>query len=61
MGGDADSRRAGLDEGAKQIAREIQTNLGMEPMEDPFIDEMSRLIDPEKAEQFCATICRRRS
>ncbi len=38
------------DEDAKAVAREIQANLGMEPMDEPFIDEMSRLIDPEKAE-----------
>lgn len=35
---------------AKQIAQEIQSNLGLKPMEDPFIDEMSRLIAPEEAE-----------
>lgn len=38
------------DDRAKQVAREIQSNLGLEPMEAPFIDEMSRLIAPEEAE-----------
>ncbi len=42
-------------EPAKAIAREIQAGLGMEPMAEPFIDEMSRLIDPQVAE----TILRR--
>lgn len=37
-------------EGAKQVAREIQANLGLEPMDDPFIPELSRLIAPEAAE-----------
>ena len=37
-------------EAAKQVAREIQANLGLEPMAEPFIAEMSRLIDPEAAE-----------
>jgi aminobenzoyl-glutamate utilization protein B len=38
------------DEAAKQIAREIQANLGLRPMDEPFIDEMTRLIAPEQAE-----------
>ncbi|MGL4490249.1 MAG: amidohydrolase, partial [Rhizobiaceae bacterium] len=38
------------DKGAKEIAREIQTNLGMEPMAEPFLDECTRLIDPQSAE-----------
>jgi aminobenzoyl-glutamate utilization protein B len=38
------------DEGARRVAREIQANLGLEPMEDPFIPEMSRLIAPDEAE-----------
>ena len=37
-------------EDAKQVAREIQANLGLAPMEEPFIGEMSRLIAPEAAE-----------
>ena len=38
------------DETAKAIAREIQVNVGVEPMDDPFIDEMERLIEPQEAE-----------
>ena len=38
------------DETAQEIAREIQRNLGHEPMQAPFIDEMSQLIAPEEAE-----------
>ncbi|MFC3088706.1 amidohydrolase [Tabrizicola soli] len=37
-------------EAACAVAREIQANLGLAPLEDPFIPEMSRLIDPEEAE-----------
>ncbi|MEO6299908.1 MAG: amidohydrolase, partial [Paracoccaceae bacterium] len=37
-------------EDAKAVAREIQVGLGQTPMVDPFIPEMSRLIDPETAE-----------
>ena len=38
------------DEAAKAIAREIQSGLGMDPMAEPFIDEMTQLIDPQEAE-----------
>lgn len=38
------------DEGAKAVAREIQANLGLQPMTDPFIPQMSDLIAPEAAE-----------
>ncbi|MBS0564153.1 MAG: amidohydrolase [Proteobacteria bacterium] len=38
------------DEAACAVAREIQSNLGLAPMDDPFIPEMSRLIAPEAAE-----------
>jgi aminobenzoyl-glutamate utilization protein B len=38
------------EEDARVVAREIQAGLGMEPMANPFIDEMSRLIDPQEAE-----------
>ncbi|MGB7268955.1 MAG: amidohydrolase [Albidovulum sp.] len=38
------------DEAAKTIARDIQRGLGQDPMAEPFIDEMTRLIDPERAE-----------
>ena len=37
-------------EEAKAVAREIQGGLGQTPMDDPFIPEMTRLIDPEAAE-----------
>lgn len=33
------------------IAREIQTNLGLEPLEHPFSPETQRLIDPEACER----------
>ena len=38
------------DEGAKALAREIQSNLGIPPMEEPFIDEMTSLISPQEGE-----------
>lgn len=38
------------DDAAKQVARDIQSNLGLDPMAEPFIDEMSRLVAPEEAE-----------
>jgi len=38
------------DESAKAIARKIQAELGIEPMPEPFIEELSRLIDPQQAE-----------
>jgi aminobenzoyl-glutamate utilization protein B len=38
------------DEGAKAVAREIQANLGLTPMDNPFIDEMEQLVDPKEAE-----------
>lgn len=37
-------------EQARAVAREIQANLGLEPMDDPFIDEMQQLIAPGDAE-----------
>lgn len=37
-------------EEARAVAREIQSGLGLQPMEAPFIEEMERLIDPEAAE-----------
>jgi aminobenzoyl-glutamate utilization protein B len=37
-------------EEAKAFAREIQTNLGVEPMEDPFPDTFGRLTPPQEAE-----------
>lgn len=37
-------------EDAREIARQIQKNCGLEPMDNPFIDEMERLISPQDAE-----------
>src|SRR5699024_10910807 len=34
-----------------KVAQEIQKNLGFEPMEKPFLDEIETLIDPEEAER----------
>jgi aminobenzoyl-glutamate utilization protein B len=39
-----------LGEEARRFGREIQRNLGVEPMEDPFIESCQRLIDPREAE-----------
>lgn len=38
------------DEAAQAVAREIQKNVGIEPMQSPFLDECERLIAPEAAE-----------
>ncbi|MDE3029266.1 MAG: amidohydrolase, partial [Paracoccaceae bacterium] len=38
------------DEAAKSVAREIQANLGLTPMAEPFLEECTRLIAPEDAE-----------
>lgn len=38
------------DEAAKAIARDIQQNVGIEPMAEPFLEECERLIAPEQAE-----------
>jgi len=35
---------------AVEIANKIQTNLGLDPMDKPFIEEMSQLISPQDAE-----------
>ncbi|MGB7336846.1 MAG: amidohydrolase [Salaquimonas sp.] len=35
---------------AQNVAREIQCSLDMEPMQSPFINELSQLIDPQEAE-----------
>ena len=43
-------RRTGAAE-AVRIAREIQSNLGIEPLERPFSPETERLIDPEECER----------
>jgi aminobenzoyl-glutamate utilization protein B len=39
-----------FDEAAKAFAREIQRELGLEPMAEPFMPELSRLIDPRAGE-----------
>ncbi|MEO1089381.1 MAG: amidohydrolase [Pseudomonadota bacterium] len=38
------------DETAKAFAREVQQNLGLQPMAEPFMDEIERLIRPEDGE-----------
>ena len=38
-------------EDAKAAAREIQRNLGLEPMIEPFLPEIEQLIDPRQAEE----------
>ena len=38
------------DEKAHEVAREIQVNLGLQPMERPFIDALTTLIAPQEAE-----------
>jgi aminobenzoyl-glutamate utilization protein B len=38
------------DEEAKKVARAMQTNLGLTPMKEPFIPQMSQLISPQDAE-----------
>lgn len=40
------------DETATDIAREIQRNAGTEPMAQPFIDELTRLVPPREAEEI---------
>jgi aminobenzoyl-glutamate utilization protein B len=40
------------DEKAKKFGREIQRNLGLEPMEDPFTDDCQRLLTPEEGEEM---------
>ena len=39
-----------MPEAAKTFAREIQTNLGLEPLEEPFLPEVTDLISPQEAE-----------
>ncbi len=38
------------DEAARQVAREIQKGLGLQPMDRPFLDECEQLISPQDAE-----------
>jgi len=40
------------DEEAKQFGREIQRNLGLEPMADPFTEDCQRLLTPEEGEEM---------
>lgn len=40
-----------FDEEAIKAAQKIQENLGFEPMEKPFLDEIEQLIEPEEAEK----------
>lgn len=40
-----------FDQDAIQYAQEIQKNLGLDPMEDPFLDEIEELITPQEAEK----------
>ena len=37
---------------AKQVARDIQTNLDLPPMDDPFLAECTQLISPQDAENI---------
>ena len=39
-----------FDADAMRLGREIQSSLGLEPMDDPFLPETSELIEPETAE-----------
>jgi aminobenzoyl-glutamate utilization protein B len=39
------------DETAKTLAREIQTTLGLEPLQEPFLAALSELITPDEAER----------
>ncbi len=40
------------DEEAKEFGREIQRNLRLEPMEDPFTEDCQRLLTPEEGEEM---------
>jgi aminobenzoyl-glutamate utilization protein B len=40
------------DEEARAFGREIQRNLGLEPMEDPFTEDCQRLLTPEEGEEM---------
>lgn len=40
-----------FDGDAIKVAQEIQTNLGLESMEDPYLDEIEALTPPEEAEE----------
>ncbi len=40
-----------MPEDAKAFAREIQSNLGFAPLDEPFLPEVSQLIDPREADR----------
>jgi len=40
------------DDEAKEFGREIQRNLGLEPMADPFTEDCQRLLTPEEGEEM---------
>ena len=40
-----------MPEAAKRFAREIQSSLGLEPLDEPFLAEVTELIDPQEAER----------
>src|SRR5262249_44542422 len=44
-----------LGEEARRFGREIQKNLGIEPMDDPFMERAQRLTSPEEYEAFMRT------
>ena len=44
-----------LGEVARRFGREIQKNLGIEPMDDPFMERAQRLTSPEEYEAFLRT------
>ena len=39
-------------EDAKAVAREFQSNLGLEPMDEPFLPEIEKLTEPREAEDI---------
>ncbi len=41
-----------LGDAAIAVAREIQANLGLEPMDKPFLETCEALIDPREAERI---------
>jgi aminobenzoyl-glutamate utilization protein B len=45
-----------MPEAAKAFAREIQAGLGLGPMEEPYLAEVTELIDPKEAEQRLRTM-----
>src|SRR5262249_12043589 len=41
-----------FDDEARKFAREIQTNLGLKPMDNPFLDDAERLMPPQEYETY---------